>query len=151
METNSASETIISSEVEIIGTIKTSGSVQFNGQLEGDLQSEGDATIGKSAEVKGNLAGNSISIAGSVNGNVTAKDRIQMLATARVHGDIKAKRLTVEDGVTFIGRSEVNPSGQPVSGSSPSAAPPSFSPSSAASKSGGDAGTGDKASFFGKK
>jgi cytoskeletal protein CcmA (bactofilin family) len=34
-----------------------------------------------------------------------------MKSTARVQGDIKAKRLSVEDGVTFIGRSEVNPSG----------------------------------------
>jgi cytoskeletal protein CcmA (bactofilin family) len=34
-----------------------------------------------------------------------------MKATTRMLGDIKAKRLTVEDGVTFVGRSEVNPSG----------------------------------------
>ena len=34
-----------------------------------------------------------------------------MKSSARVTGDIRAKRLSVEDGVTFIGRSEVNPSG----------------------------------------
>ncbi len=137
-------ETIISSEVEIIGTIKTTGSVQMDGKLEGDLHSEGDTTIGKSAEVKGNLNVNSVSISGSITGTVTAKDRIQMLATARVQGDIKAKRLTVEDGVTFVGRSEVNPSGQPIS-----ASPPAYAPSSVPSKS-GDAGEG-KSSLFGKK
>jgi cytoskeletal protein CcmA (bactofilin family) len=144
MESNSASETIIAAEVEIVGTIKTSGSVQFNGKLEGDLHSEGDATVGKSAQVKGNLNVHSISIAGAINGNITAKDRIQMLATARVHGDIKAKRLTVEDGVTFVGRSEVNPSGQPVGGSN-AGAPPSYSPGAT------KAGDTDKSSLFGKK
>lgn len=141
MEQNAAAETLIASDVQITGTIKTSGAVQFNGKLEGDLHSEGDTTIGKSAEVKGNLHVNSISIAGTIKGNITAKDRIQMLATAQVHGDIKAKRLTVEDGVTFIGRSEVNPTGQPVSSAE---APPSSIPKST------DAGDA-KGSLFSKK
>ena len=39
-----------------------------------------------------------------------------MKSSARVTGDIKAKRLSVEDGVTFVGRSEVNPSGSPIAG-----------------------------------
>lgn len=119
MENQSAADTIISQDVEIVGTIKTSGSVQLNGKLEGDLQCDGDTMIGKTAQVKGNLHVSSISIAGSIAGNIMSKDRIQMLATARVQGDIKAKRLTVEDGVTFIGRSEVAPSGQPVSPAPP--------------------------------
>jgi len=42
-----------------------------------------------------------------------------MKSTARVTGDIRAKRLSVEDGVTFVGRSEVNPSGSPISGVEP--------------------------------
>ena len=53
------------------------------------------------------------------NGNITAKDRIEMKSSARVTGDIKSKRLAVEDGVTFIGRSEVNPSASPISGQPP--------------------------------
>ena len=52
-----------------------------------------------------------ISIQGQVNGNITAKDKIELKATARLHGDIRAKRLTVEDGVTFVGKVEVNPTG----------------------------------------
>ena len=123
MESQEISETIIAADVEITGTIKTSGSVQFNGKLEGDLHCDGDTTIGKSATIKGNLVVDSVSLEGTINGNITAKDRIQMLATARINGDIKAKRLTVEDGVTFIGRSEVNPSGQPVGGAGGSYTP----------------------------
>ncbi len=117
MDTNKGTETIIAADVEITGTIKTTGSIQFNGKLDGDLHCEGATTIGKSATVKGNLFVDSITLEGSITGNVTAKDRIQMLATARVNGDIKAKRLTVEDGVTFVGHSEVNPSGTPTTGS----------------------------------
>ncbi len=48
---------------------------------------------------------------GQVSGNITAKDKIELKSTARLHGDIRAKRLTVEDGVTFVGKVEVNPAG----------------------------------------
>jgi cytoskeletal protein CcmA (bactofilin family) len=113
-------ETIIAAEVEITGTVKAAGSIQFHGKLDGELISEADTTIGKGAEIKGNINAHSISIAGTIKGNISAKDRIQMLATAKVHGDIKAKRLTVEDGVTFIGRSEVNPTGEATSEPAPS-------------------------------
>ena len=102
---------VISAEVEIIGEIRTAGSIQFDGKLEGELSANGDVSLGKSAQIKGNLNVNSISIGGTVHGNVVARDKIEMKSTARVFGDIKAKRLSVEDGVTFIGRSEVNPAG----------------------------------------
>ena len=68
---------------------------------------------------KGNIVVTSATIEGAVQGNVSAKDRIEMKSSARVTGDIRAKRLSVEDGVTFIGRSEVNPSGSPLSGVAP--------------------------------
>lgn len=119
MDNNATPESVIASQVEITGTIKSSGSVRIDGKLEGELQCSGDAIIGKSAMIKGNLIVNSISVEGAVNGNITAKDRIEMKSSARVNGDIRAKRLSVEDGVTFVGKSEVNPSGSPLSAARP--------------------------------
>jgi cytoskeletal protein CcmA (bactofilin family) len=115
MDNNAAPQSTISSEVEITGTVKSSGSVRIDGKLDGELQCSGDAIIGKSASIKGNLAVNSVTIEGQIHGNITAKDRIEMKSSARVNGDIKSKRLSVEDGVTFVGKSEVSPSGSPIS------------------------------------
>lgn len=111
MSNGQENKSLIAADVEIIGTIKSSGGIRIEGKLDGELLCSADAIIGKSASIKGNLAVNSIIIEGLIQGNVTAKDKIEMKATAKVHGDIVAKRLSVEDGVTFIGRSEVNPSG----------------------------------------
>jgi cytoskeletal protein CcmA (bactofilin family) len=119
MDNNETPQSVISNDIEIIGTIKGSGSVRIDGKLEGELHCGGDAIIGKSAQIKGNVMVNSVTVEGSVQGNITAKDRIEMKSSARVTGDIRAKRLAVEDGVTFIGRSEVNPSGSPISGVTP--------------------------------
>ncbi len=114
---------VISAEVEIHGTIKTSGSIQIDGRVEGEIISQGDVILGKSGVVKGNLVVNSVSVAGTIQGNITAKDRIELKSTARLLGDIKAKRLAVEDGVTFVGKSEVNPTGQPIKFDEITAAP----------------------------
>ena len=111
---NETQESVIGADVEIIGTIKSSGSVRLDGKLEGELLCGGNAILGKSAQVKGNVTATSVSIEGKINGNILAKDKIEMKATATVNGDIKARRLSVEDGVTFVGRSEVNPNSQPV-------------------------------------
>lgn len=109
--TDKTAKTLIAEDIEITGSIKSASHIQFDGKLNGDLECGGTATLGKTAVVKGNINAEAVSISGSINGNITVKDRIEMKSTARVHGDIRAKRLTVEDGVTFIGKSEVNPAG----------------------------------------
>jgi len=111
MEGNQNVKTIIAEDVEIVGSVKSASDVHLAGKLNGDLTCQGQATIGESASIKGNISADSTSISGQVNGNVTAKDRIELKTTARLNGDIRAKRLTVEDGVTFVGKSEVNPTG----------------------------------------
>jgi len=103
--------TVIGADVEITGKIQSKQNIQLNGKLEGDLSCNQSATIGRGAQIKGNLACKSVTVAGRVDGNITAEDRIEMQSGARVMGDIKAKRLAVEDGVTFVGGSEVNPDG----------------------------------------
>lgn len=120
---NVSAQTVIAADAEITGTIKSAGTVRIDGKLDGELNCDKDALVGKSAIVKGNLNVSSAIVEGTVNGNIAARDRIELKASARLTGDIKAKRLVVEDGVTFVGRSEVNASG--VAPASPShAAPP---------------------------
>ena len=84
-------KTVIAEDVEIKGTIACTGGIRFEGKLGGDLNCQGIATIGKTAKIEGNITADSATIEGRIAGNVTAKDRIEMKATANVTGDIKAK------------------------------------------------------------
>ncbi|MFC1497263.1 polymer-forming cytoskeletal protein [Verrucomicrobiota bacterium] len=120
MEDRETAKTIIGKDAEIVGSIKRSSNIQIDGKLNGDLSCSGNAIIGKTANVKGNLSVNSVTVYGQINGNTIAKDRIDLKSSARVNGDIKAACLTVEDGVSFVGKSEVNPSGIPLKTSSAS-------------------------------
>jgi cytoskeletal protein CcmA (bactofilin family) len=108
--------TVIAEDIEITGSIKSAKNIQFDGKLNGDMVCNGAAIIGQGASIKGNVTVDSVTVLGQINGNLIAKDRIELKSAARVNGDIKAKRLTVEDGVTFIGKSEVSPgASQPIS------------------------------------
>jgi cytoskeletal protein CcmA (bactofilin family) len=52
---------------------------------------------------------NSIVLRGKITGNVNAKDKIEIKSKAELFGDIRAAKLVIEEGVTFVGKTEVNP------------------------------------------
>lgn len=103
------SKNVLNSDVEIKGTIKFAGELLFGGKLEGDISSDGALTLSDEAVVKGNLSVGSVVVRGKVNGNIVAKERIEIKAKTELFGDIRAPRLAIEEGVTFVGKTEVNP------------------------------------------
>jgi len=100
---------VLSSDVEIKGTLKFSGELTFEGKLEGDIVTDGALQLGDSTVINGNVAVNSVVVRGKINGNITAKEKIEIKAKAEVFGDIKSSKLVIEEGVTFVGKTEVNP------------------------------------------
>jgi cytoskeletal protein CcmA (bactofilin family) len=106
---NSNSKNVLNTDVEIKGTLKFSGELTFDGKLEGDIGSEGTLTLGDNAVVKGTIEVGSVIVRGKITGNVIAKDKIDIKAKAELFGDIRAAKLVIEEGVTFVGKSEVNP------------------------------------------
>jgi cytoskeletal protein CcmA (bactofilin family) len=100
---------ILNSDVELKGTLKFSGELTFNGKLEGDINSEGMLNLGDESVIKGNINVNSVVVHGKINGNITAKERIDIKSRAELFGDVRSPKLSIEEGVTFVGKSEVNP------------------------------------------
>jgi cytoskeletal protein CcmA (bactofilin family) len=95
--------------VELKGTLKFTGELTFDGKLEGDINSEGTLNLGDNAVVKGTIDVGSVVVRGKITGNVVAKEKIDIKAKTELFGDIKSAKLVIEEGVTFVGRSEVNP------------------------------------------
>lgn|SRR5688572_13300621 len=100
---------VLSSDVEIKGEIKFSGELTFDGKIEGEIRGEGALNLGEGSVVNGNVDTQSAVIRGKVNGNVVAKDRLELKAKTELFGDIRASKLSIEEGVTFVGRAEINP------------------------------------------
>ena len=113
------SKNILNSDVELKGTLKFSGEMTFDGKLDGDINSEGSLSLGDNAVIKGNINVNTVVVRGKVNGNVIAREKIEIKSKTELFGDIRAPKLVIEEGVTFVGKSEVNPNKV-----SPAAPPP---------------------------
>jgi len=109
MNTGSTSKNALNSDVEIKGNLKFSGELAFDGKLEGEIHTDGVLTLGDSATINGNIAAQSVIVRGKVNGNIMAKEKIEIKAKAELFGDIRATKLVIEEGVTFVGKTEVNP------------------------------------------
>ncbi len=106
----STSKNILTSDVELTGTLKFDSEMIFDGKLDGEIISEGTLILGKNAVVKGEVRTKSVTIHGTVNGNVTVQERCELKSNAELLGDLKAMRIIIEEGATFIGHSEVTPS-----------------------------------------
>ena len=91
--------------VVVEGRITSSQDLRIDGRVEGTIE-VGDhlLIVGKGAAVKANLVARSILISGTVVGNVTATDRIDLQATGSVEGDINSPRLVMVDGAVVKGR-----------------------------------------------
>jgi len=121
---NNGSKNSLSSDVELKGTLKFSGELSFDGKLEGDISSEGTLNLGDNAVVKGTVDVGSVIARGKITGNLIAKDKVEIKAKTELFGDVRASKLVIEEGVTFVGKSEVNPNKvTPTAAAQPSIAP----------------------------
>jgi cytoskeletal protein CcmA (bactofilin family) len=102
---------ILSSDVEIKGSIKFQKELLIDGKVEGEINSDGVLTIGENADIRGEIKTKSITVFGKVQGNITVGERCELKSRCTLQGDLKAARLVIEEGATFIGKSEVASAG----------------------------------------
>jgi excisionase family DNA binding protein len=81
--------------------------LRINGRFDGNLNVKGSLMIGEGAVVNADINGESIMIAGKVNGNITATKSLKMVSPARVIGDIKTPLLSIAEGAVFQGSSSM--------------------------------------------
>ena len=97
----------LSSDVEIEGSITFQKELLIDGKVRGQINSDGVLTIGENAHIRGEIKSKSVTVHGKVNGKITA-ERCELKSKCTLRGDLKAARLIIEEGATFIGRS-LNP------------------------------------------
>ena len=108
MNTNT-SKNVLNSDVEIKGNVKFAGELAFDGKLDGEIHGDGVLSLGEGAIINGNINAQSVTVRGKVTGNITAKEKVDIKARAELFGDIRAAKLVMEEGVTYVGKTEVNP------------------------------------------
>jgi cytoskeletal protein CcmA (bactofilin family) len=110
-----AAKNVLANDVEIKGTLKFENELIFDGKVEGEIISDGVLTVGKNAEIRGEIKTKTVTVHGSVFGNITVTEKAELKASSQLTGDLKATRIIIEEGATFIGKSEVTPNKAAVS------------------------------------
>ena len=89
------------------GAIKFEGTARIDGRLEGDISSNGVLLIGEEAVIEGNIVAGSVICCGKITGDIIAVERVELKVPAVLVGRVKTPRLALEEGVSFLGASEV--------------------------------------------
>jgi len=107
-ERTEAPETnLLSRGVSVKGSVKFLNELLIDGDVEGTIESTGTLTIGEHACIRGEIRTKSVEVQGTVEGNIFVTERCELHAGCRMHGDIEAPRLVVNDNVTFLGSAKV--------------------------------------------
>lgn len=109
MNNSNPARNVLTSDVEIKGNLKFSGELTFEGKLDGEIHTDGVLTLGDTAVINGNISAQSVVVRGKINGNINAKEKIEIKTKTELFGDIRATKLVIEEGVSFVGKTEVNP------------------------------------------
>lgn len=103
-ETRSSSFNLIAAGTEISGDITTTGDLRIDGRITGNVSCTAKLVIGDAGDITGNINCCSGEISGTVQGQVIAKEMLQLNQSALIKGDIEATRFVVEDGASINGR-----------------------------------------------
>lgn len=98
-------EKILDVDAAMSGTLSFRDPVnlRINGKFEGTLETKGNLVIGPTAVVKASIIGDDIVVAGRLKGEVIAKQRLTLLSSAILEGQVKTDKLIVNEGAVFEG------------------------------------------------
>jgi cytoskeletal protein CcmA (bactofilin family) len=107
-ETTPLIATTLGKETSFSGTLRFKDSLRISGRFEGEIDAMGRLVIDAEAVVSARrIRATSVVVGGTVHGDIEAADRLEMLPTARVYGNVRTAKLRIADGVIFEGNCEM--------------------------------------------
>jgi cytoskeletal protein CcmA (bactofilin family) len=99
---------IIGEGSEFKGEFTINGLLRIDGKFKGTIDTEGKVLIGQTGEAVTDIRASVVVVGGKVKGNIFATERVIMLSTGHVEGNIITPGLIMEDGVMFEGNCTIN-------------------------------------------
>jgi cytoskeletal protein CcmA (bactofilin family) len=95
----------IGKTVRVVGQIFTKEDLEIDGEVEGTIESpDNKITIGPSGRVQADIHACNVVVLGQLQGNVAAREKVDIRKDAAVVAEITASRISIEDGAVFNGR-----------------------------------------------
>ena len=97
----------LSGDVSIKGNVTCGSELVIEGEVDGTITSTGTLTIGARGKVIGDIEAGFVTIQGSVEGNVLARERCALKAGSNLQGDVESPRLAVDETASFVGKATI--------------------------------------------
>lgn len=99
-------DSVIGAGSVVKGDIHSRGTLRIDGNVEGKVTADAAVVVGSKGVVKGTISASHVMVGGSVHGNVAAREKVEILSTGRLYGDVTtpAAKFVVAEGVIFEGR-----------------------------------------------
>ena len=97
------STSILAQGCKFKGEVEVAGTFRVEGEFEGRISKPENLVIGKTGVVRGDIDVKNAVIGGRVYGNIIAESKIELQGGSHVEGDIRTKRLVIDEGVFFEG------------------------------------------------
>jgi len=85
------------------GKMNSEGIFRLDGKVEGEIYHSGTLIIGETAVIKGKVEATTLILNGILEGEVTAKERMEIHASGKLYGTIFTPIFVIQDGGTFEG------------------------------------------------
>jgi len=95
--------TLLAKGVVLKGEIHVEGTVRIDGRLDGEIQTKGQVIIGEDGLVQGTISAGTLISSGRIKAKVTAIERVQLMKTATLIGEVITPVLIMEEGAKLQG------------------------------------------------
>jgi len=100
---------ILGKTTSFTGILKFDTTLKIQGNFKGTIDAKGDLIVDKEAVVDADhVTVSSLTVYGSISGTVDARNKVDIMSGAKVHGDVNAARLRIADGVLFEGKCKMS-------------------------------------------
>jgi cytoskeletal protein CcmA (bactofilin family) len=96
-------DTVLAGDVEFSGEMRFEKPLMIKGRVSGKVRSASDLYIDEAAVVEADIIANVVSVKGTVKGNISARQKVELFACSAVDGDVTAPQITMETGCRFNG------------------------------------------------
>ena len=102
-EATNDSISLLQKEDRLEGTLEVSGKFRIESEVKGTVRCKTELIVGHSARIEGQVEATIVIVAGKVNGNIRGTDRVEILPSGVVEGDVHAPRVVIQLGGVLEG------------------------------------------------
>lgn len=110
-EPASTGYSIFDAQMRVRGDVETDGTLRVDGRLDGSVRGADVVVVATGASIVGDVSAREVIIGGTVTGNVTAIQRVELQASGAVSGDVEAAAIMIQEGGRVQGRVSIHPVG----------------------------------------